>query len=127
MPGRVRRHIALVLLTLLAFAQINVALAGCLMERGSMAQMAAVSGDDPCVGCNPPVSDTPDQISNLCVVHCTSDLQVTAQSEVVVLGAIDIPLFLLPRLELRPPARSVLGGPPVAAPPRRILLHSFLI
>ena len=128
MPLRLRRRVALVLLALLAFAQVDVALAGCFMDRGSLAPVAATSPDkDPaCDGCSMPPSGA-DQISNACIVHCTSDLQLTSTATPLVFNAIELPLFVLPRFEFPPPARSALDGPPVAAPPRRILLHSFLI
>lgn len=118
MPVRLRRRVALALLALLAFAQVNVALAGCFMDRTSMAT---------CEGCDPQVPDALDQVSNACVVHCTSDLQLTGPAQTALPAAIDVPLFLVARLEPRPPARSALDGPPVGPPPRRILLHSFLI
>jgi hypothetical protein len=129
MPARPKRRIALVLLALLAFAQINVALAGCFMDRGSLAPATATSTDmdAPCDGCSMPPSGTADQISNACIVHCTSDLQLTTAATPLVFNAIEVPIFVVPRFEAPPPARSALDGPPVAAPPRRILLHSFLI
>ena len=118
MPVRLRRRIALALFALFAFAQVNVALAGCLMDRATMA---------PCESCPPQVPDALNQISNACAVHITSDLQLTGPAQTTLLTAIDAPLFLVPRLEPRPPTRTALDGPPVGPPPRRILLHSFLI
>jgi hypothetical protein len=130
MPARLKRRIALILLGLLAFAQVNVALAGCFMDRASMMPASAASSDmvAPCDGCNVPVSDSSDQISNGCLVHCTSDLQLTGDTRaVVLLDVVDIPVLLVPRVESPPLPRKALDGPPVAAPPRRILLHSFLV
>src|SRR5205809_5232716 len=106
MCARLRRRIAFVVFTLLAFAQVNVALAGCFMANS--ADMAV-----PCDSCDaPPV--TPDQISNVCVVHCTSDSQLTAPPTPVVLDVIDIPIFVVPRFASPPPPRLALDGPPVA-------------
>src|SRR2546425_4000228 len=120
MSARLRRRIAFVVLTLLAFAQVNVALAGCFMANS--ADMAT-----PCDSCDAAPAVAPDQISNVCVVHCTSDLQLTAALTPLVLDAIEIPIFVVLRFESPPPPRLALDGPPVAAPPRRILLHSFLV
>jgi hypothetical protein len=82
--------------------------------------------DTPCDGCASPQSAV-DQISNGCVLHCTADLQLTRSSESPVLSVIERPFFLISRIEDRSHARLALDGPPVGPPPRRILLHSFLI
>ncbi|HEV8110814.1 MAG TPA: hypothetical protein VGP97_25145 [Burkholderiales bacterium] len=129
MPARLRRRIALVLLALLAFAQVNVALAGCFMDRASLASVTATTPDmdGTCDGCSMPPSGPAHQISNVCIVHCTSDLQLTTADIPLVFDAVEIPIFVVPPFESPPLAKSALDGPPVAAPPRRILLHSFLI
>jgi len=110
-----RRRIALLLLILLSFAQVNVALAGCFMDRASMANNAGM--EQPCEDGSP----------NVCVLHCTSDLQLTGTTAGLVPDVIETAIFVVPRFEFPPPAKSALDGPPVAPPPRRILLHSFLI
>jgi hypothetical protein len=129
MAARLRRRIALALFMLLAFAQANVALAGCFMDPGSLAPVmaAAPDMDSSCDGCNMAPSITAHQISNACVVHCTSDLQLAGTPAAVPLAAIDVLIFVVPRFEFPPPAKSTLDGVAIAAPPRRILLHSFLI
>src|ERR1041385_2430911 len=93
MSSRLKRRFALILLALLAFAQVNVALAGCFRDRASMMPASAANSDPgaQCDGCDVPVSKLADHISNACVVHCTSDLQLAGEPFVVVLSAADMP------------------------------------
>jgi hypothetical protein len=119
MNRRLVRRLALALIAVLAFAQASVALAACSMERGEMAQMS--SGADCCGGVEVKLSALP----NDCVAHCTSDLQLSGLPVVLVQAPAATQLFMLPRVPDRIAARH---EPPLrAAPPRRILLHSFLI
>jgi hypothetical protein len=125
MLAPLHRRIALLLLVVLALAQVNIALAGCLMERGgSMSSMAPTSTDmqAPCDGCH-----SPEQMSTACVLHCTSDLQLTRSFESPILPRVERPFFRIARIEEQFHAPWALDGPPVAPPPRRILLHSFLL
>jgi hypothetical protein len=124
MLGPLRRRIAFAVLMVLALAQVDVALAGCLMERvASMSSVGQTSSDvqAPCDACH-----APEQMSNACVFHCTSDLQLTRSFASPVLRGVERPFFRIARIEERH-APWTLDGPPVAPPPRRILLHSFLL
>jgi hypothetical protein len=126
MLAPLRRRIAFALLVVLALAQVNVAVAGCLTERGgsSMSSMVLTSSDmqAPCDGCQ-----APEHMSNACVLHCTSDPQLTRSFESSVVPGIERPFYRIARIEERSHAHWALDGPPVAPPPRRILLHSFLL
>ena len=126
MPNRLKRRIALFLLAVLAFAQVNVALAACAMDSGMMASAMAGTADDPCKGCDTPLSKPADQISSVCATHCATTDQPTAVPATVPPPAIQRIVRVLPRLvfDARP---TGLDGPPSGSPPRRILLHSFLI
>jgi hypothetical protein len=119
MNRRLVRRFALALIAVLAFAQASVALAACGMERGEMAQMS--SGGDCCGGVDVKMSALP----NDCVAHCTADLQLSGLPVVLVQAPAAIQLFMLPRVPDRVGARHEPPAP--AAPPSRILLHSFLI
>jgi hypothetical protein len=126
MPTRLKRRIALLLLAVLAFAQVNVALASCAMDSGMMASAMAGTADDPCKGCDTPLSQPNDQISSVCATHCATAVQPTAVPAAVTLPTIQRTVRVLQHLvfDARP---TGLDGPPSGAPPRRILLHSFLI
>jgi hypothetical protein len=119
MNRRLVRRLALALIAFLAFAQAGVALAGCVMERGGMANMAA-AGD--C--CSPAPEFQPvAELKNDCLAHCTADLQLSGLPLALVQAPADAPVLLLPRPSLTYPA-----APPPAPPiPSRILLHSYLI
>ena len=126
MPTRLKRRIALLLLAVLAFAQVNVALAGCAMDSGMMASAMAGAADDPCKGCDTPPANSRDQIFSVCATHCATADQPAAVPAAVTLPTIQRTVLVLPRLvfDARP---TGLDGPPSGALPRRILLHSFLI
>lgn len=126
MPLRRKRRIALLLLAVLAFAQVNVALASCPMDSGMMAAPMAGQADHPCGDCDTPVSNSHDQLSSVCATHCATSDQPASVSAPIVLPAIRQPVLVLPRPVLEARATG-LDGPPSGAPPRRILLHSFLI
>lgn len=126
MPTRLKRRIALLLLAVLAFAQVNVALAGCAMDSGTTTSAMAGTADDPCKGCDTPPTNSHVQVSSVCATHCATADQPTAVPAAVMLPTIQRTVLVLPRFvfDARP---TGLDGPPSGAPPRRILLHSFLI
>ena len=119
MNRRLIRRFAFALIALLAFVQAGVALAGCFMDRGGMANMATL-GD--C--CSPaPEFQPAAELKNDCLAHCTADLQLSGLAVGLAQGPADTPVLLLPRVSMVYPAQ-----PPPAPPiPPRILLHSFLI
>jgi hypothetical protein len=125
MVRALKRRVALLLLGLFVFAQVNVALAACSMDSGMLGQVMASTGDGPCGDCGTTGSDHAALSSNLCVAHCTSDLQLAGAGVIIVAAAPTLPALVVRRPEV--PLRTGLDGPPSGAPPRRILLHSFLI
>ena len=126
MKSSLRRRVASVLLAVLAFAQLSTASASCFMDRGSMGALMSAEGTMPCEGCDTAPSSAA-ALRNLCVAHCTADLQSFAGAQVPMCCAARLPVLTIP-----PPERSlvpktrVVGAHP-GAPPPRILLHSFLI
>ena len=114
MAGILRRRIALLMIGLLAFAQGSVAFAACSMERGTAMPAMAMAPDESCA-------------PNLCVAHCTSDLQLAGAAASIVRGPADLPVLRIALPEIGPAPHTGLHVPPPGAPPRRILLHSFLI
>jgi hypothetical protein len=118
MAGILRRRIALLMIGLLAFAQGSVAFAACSMERGTVAPAMAMASDEPCAECG---------TSNLCAAHCTADLQLAGVAVSIVRGPADLPVLRIARPAIGPAPHTGLHAPPPGAPPRRILLHSFLI
>lgn len=124
MRRRLIRRLALPLILVLGFAQGAVAFAGCAMERGSATQMMA-SGE--C--CNHEMQEATDssRLVNLCLAHCTSDLQIAEMSCVLVRAAGEAPLFVaVPSMQHRA-SRTPVELPPPRSIAARILLHSFLI
>jgi hypothetical protein len=122
MAGILKRRVALLLIGLLVFAQGAVALAACSMERGMTAPIA-MAADERCPDCPSPAAQA--QNGNLCVAHCTSDLQLAGVTVSLVRGPVQLPVLVVSRPTALLPAG--LDVPPSGAPPRRILLHSFLI
>jgi hypothetical protein len=119
MNRRLVRRLALALIAMLAFAQAGVALAGCLMDRGAMADMAT-AGD--C--CSPALEFQPTpQLKNDCLAHCTADLQLSGEAIALVQAPPTESVLLLPRPTVKYPAVS----PPTPRIPSRILLHSYLV
>ena len=116
-----KTSIALLMLAMLAFAQTAVALAVCSMERGEIAQMAADCG------CKSAAPGSMGLGTNACVAHCTSDLQQAGFAIGLAPGAADAPVLLVSLVEPPSSRHRGLDSPPPGAPPRRILLHSFLI
>jgi hypothetical protein len=119
MNRRLVRRLAFALIAFLAFAQAGVALAGCIMERGGMANMAA-AGD--C--CSPAPEFQPvSELKNDCLAHCTADLQLSGLPLALVQAPADAPVLFVP-----PPSVTCRAPPSPAPPiPSRILLHSYLI
>lgn len=122
---KTRRWLSVLLLAVLAFAQANVALAACQIDRAEMGAAAAAPMDGGC-DCRM-AADGAAPLDNACVVHCTADLQVFGYAVALVREARDVLVFVL-RLPLAAPvaARSSDQSPP-GSPPARIMLHSFLI
>lgn len=113
------------LMAMLAFAQASVAFANCPMERGAMAPM--LQEGEPCGGCETEFKPYFPQFANRCVAHCTADLQNVGPEVALVQAFRAAPLFVV---EVVPDDKFTLAGlegPPPGAPPRRVLLHSFLI
>jgi hypothetical protein len=110
------------LIALLAFAHGSLALAACDMDRGSMAQAMAMSDMPDCDG----VAGEDAVPGSACVSHCSSDLQLPGLQVPLVREPATV-LVLVVQLRERNFDGALLAAPPHPAPPRRILLHSFLI
>jgi hypothetical protein len=117
-----KRRVALLLIGLLVFAQGAVAFAACSMERGMIAHIA-MAADEHCANCPSPAPQA--QNGSLCVAHCTSDLQLAGLTVSLVRSPAQLPALVVNRPTALLP--TGLDAPPSGAPPRRILLHSFLI
>lgn len=127
MSRRYLRKLAMSVVALLLFAHASFVLSACQRERGSLAQMiAAPAAEEGCVHCGTVVANNDALYANRCFAHCTADLQVAGEPVVLAQSAADTPVLLLPPEVLQPPDTGLDGAPP-GAPPRRILLHSFLI
>jgi len=126
MAVRLKRRVALLTLALLAFAQASVAFSSCPMDRGTMGPAMVADSDESGADCETLVTTTPSS-ANLCALHCTWDLQVAGVAVALLRSPAGLPILTvaLPRAE--PAPRTGLHAPPSGAPPRRILLHSFLI
>jgi len=121
MSRRSSRRIAILVLGLLAFAQVDVALAACSMDRGSMVNAMTMPADEPCGSC---VTEGA-SVAAVCVAHCTADLQLVGAAPDVVAAPAVQPRAALPITRFRNP--PVLAYLPPGTLPRRILLHSFQI
>src|SRR6267143_1094508 len=93
-----KRRVALLLIGLLVFAQGAVALAACSTERGVTAHIA-MAADGHCADCPSPAAQA--QNGNLCVAHCTSDLQLAGLTMSLVRGPAQLPVLVVSH-----PARS---------------------
>ena len=122
LTARFVRRLALTLVALYAFGLGTVALAACGLNRGALAHMAAEQGDAECE-CQDSMAPAP-SMSAGCVAHCTADLQNAGPQPPALAAWADSPV-----LALEPQVRRVRlsGERPPPGPPRRILLHSFLI
>ena len=120
MNRRLVRRVAFCLIALLGFAQGTVTLAACTMERGAPMQMSPAGETS---GCDEPAGT----VANVCVAHCTADLQVAGTAAVLVQVPGKAQALLVPlRIEYWS-GRMALEVPPPQTVPSRILLHSFLI
>jgi hypothetical protein len=116
------RRIALALIALLVYAQANVALAACAMDRGEMAQAAA--GHECCA---PAGDESGPQLGNGCLAHCTADLQLFELPTTLVRTPADAAVLIAPAADAdSPDPRGHATSPALAVPPR-ILFQSFLI
>lgn len=120
-----KRWIALCLLAALGFSHASLSLADCPIERGALAQAVEPANEHGC--CAVSVSGFQSLYGNRCVAHCTSDLQLSGLATALVRSPADIPVLVLETYDPRPTGSGGLEAPPPGAPPRRILLHSFLI
>ena len=121
------RRVATLVLGVFAFIQTSIAFSGCAIDRGSTGWVVA-GGEQPVGDCDMPApSPKPKQSANLCSVHCASGLQAVGGPFVMVRSATDRPVLAVVGLEPVPAPRTGLFFAPPGAPPRRILLHSFLI
>ena len=122
MNYRLRRWLSVALLALIAFAQANVALATCVMDRGTMAQAMTMPDGDPCDDC---ANSGVDSVSSVCVAHCTEGLPIAGTTPDIVTAPAGEPLRAARVPSFRSPA--ILAYLPPGNLPRRILLHSFQI
>jgi hypothetical protein len=118
------RRTAILLSALFLFAQGSVALAACVMDRGSMAPAMEMAADMEC-DCGEMQANTSPTAT--CVAHCTADLQLPGGAAVLVREpAISAVLYVVAF-----PDSSIRVAPDKAPPPRgvptRVLLHSYLI
>ena len=126
MNHRFLRRVALSLIGLLVFAQASVTMAYCPMDRGMLSLAIGASEDDPCTDCGTSVSEFGSLYANRCVNHCTADLQLAGLPLALVRAAGETPVLLVERPVLHF-GLAALHAPPPGGPPRRILLHSYLI
>ena len=124
MTLRLKRRIGLLVIALLVFAQGSVALAACSMERGAPMQMT--QADDACA-CDAQAGFEAPMHANVCVAHCTSDLQLAGVATALVRAPAAAPVLVVALVREYSPGRMAREAPPPRAVPPRILLHSFLI
>ena len=121
---KVRRWLSIVALAGFAFAQASVALAACQMDRGTIGAAGSIQIDAGCDGCAPGLPDVA-VLDNTCVAHCTSDLQLSGATVVLVRNpGTTAALWVCADEHI---TRTAFESPPPRALPARILLHSFLI
>jgi hypothetical protein len=104
------------------FMQASVVLAFCDMDAPALGQMMDYPSEDCCASGELPAAT----IANVCVAHCTSDLQ-TVGAPVTLVSAPLTPALMLPRLSTTARSGAQLQYPPPRAVPPRILFQSFLI
>jgi hypothetical protein len=122
MSARLIRRLAVLLLALYAFGQAKVVLAGCDMERASMAHAMAMQAGNTCGDCD--VAE-PEIVSAACVAHCTGDSQLPGRALAAIPPAPSAPLLPVVVPTFRSP--PVVAYLPPGSLPRRILLHSFQV
>ena len=106
------------------FAHASVSVLACQMDRGQLAHAAQASEPCPCDEGQKGCSDQ--GLTNLCVSHCTADLQISADAIPLVRAPADAPVVLIARRETPRSLSGVFQRPP-AAVPIRILLRSLQI
>jgi hypothetical protein len=126
MKRRSRSRVASIILVIFAFAQLGTAFAECLMDRSDMAATMSADGMPPCDGCDPaPAAKS--QLQNLCVAHCTADLQLSGALPSRIGAAVPPAVLKIAARQVVVDSALALDVQPPHGPPRRILLHSFLI
>ena len=88
LKARTRLWTAILVLAALAFAQAGVALAGCSMDRGMLAGAMSMPAGEGCGACDVPKQQSAMAMSNLCVAHCTADLQQASEAMAIVRGPV---------------------------------------
>lgn len=124
MRPRMIRRVALVAVLLLGFAQSAIALAGCIMERGTPMQMS--SAGEAC-DCDAQGMTGEQSSVNVCIAHCTADLQIAGLPIVLVRSPGEATVFTVPPSMEHEVSRLAIDVPPPRSIAARILLHSFLI
>src|SRR5688500_18209333 len=92
------------------FMQASVVLAFCDMDAPALGQMMDHQCEDCCASGDLPAAT----IANVCVAHCTSDLQ-TVGAPVTLVSAPLTPVLVLPRLSATPRLSAQLQYPPPRA------------
>lgn len=124
---RTRRWAAVLVLAALAFAQANLAFAACSMDRGMLGAAMAMPAGEECGPCEMPKQQSAMESMNVCVAHCTADLQQVSEPVVIVPGPAFVALLFVAQPRAAPPSSKGLTAAPPGAPPHRVVLHSFLI
>lgn len=127
LKARTRLWTAILVLAALAFAQAGVALAGCSMERGMLAGAMSMPAGEGCGACEMPKQQSAMATSNLCVAHCTADLQQASEAMALVRSPVLTAVLFVAQSPVPSSSPKALTAPPPGAPPHRVLLHSFLI
>jgi hypothetical protein len=110
---------------LLLFAQFSIAFGGCMMDR---AEMQVLQQDShPCDDCGAMNDGGQSMVTSACVSHCTADLQQPAAPVIWATAPVSVRVLLIPDVTDAPGRPPDVDVSPNIAPPRRILLHSFLI
>jgi len=128
----VRRWIVAAMLAVMAFAQANLAFAGCEVERRSLAHAMMASADMPS-GCDEQSMQRVPQLSARCLAHCTSDLQISGNpgfpggAAAIARHPGESGMLLTKAAGLQSSARATAVPPPAGTVPIRILLHAFRI
>lgn len=121
LTARFVRRLALAVVAVYAFGLGTVALAACGLNRGALAHAAA--GQEHTCECEESIAPTP-SVSAGCVAHCTADLQNAGPQPPALAGWSDSPVLVI---EPQVRRARVMEELPPSGPPRRILLHSFLV